>query len=155
MTKRNEKKESAKKSAKNAPNTVRGRLRAKVGAGKLTQKTAKRAVKRAVKRKTLTAKSTKRSRTSAPGLVLVQAPDWQAFYAVNGAVLRSLGDLARELETMSESEYLHHKDHFVSWVREVLGDGLCADDLSKIMTRNKAKKVVHTHLKRYDLRIYS
>jgi hypothetical protein len=85
---------------------------------------------------------------------LVYAADWQVFYAVNGAALRSLQDFFNELETMREDEYLYHKntgDHFVTWVREVLGDDACAKDLTKATTRKKARTVLKKHLLRYKL----
>ncbi|MEX0909664.1 MAG: hypothetical protein WDZ75_00035 [Candidatus Paceibacterota bacterium] len=85
---------------------------------------------------------------------LVYAADWQVFYAVNGAVLRSMDDLYGELETMLEDEYLYHKnngDHFTVWVREVLGDDMCSADLSKATTRKKARTTLKKHLKHYKV----
>jgi len=152
MAKRSEKKKSAKKVLKSGVTKPKKHPRVKAGAGKTTQKTARRAVKKVAEESVLTKKNTvRRTRAGVVKLALVQAPDWHAFYAVNGAVLRSLTDLARELEMMLESEYIHHKDHFASWVRDILSDTLCADDLSKAATRTKARKVVETHLKRYNV----
>lgn len=156
MTKRHKKKESEKKSQKRAASTPKVRPRAKSGAVKTMRGAALSTLKKGTVRKVAIKKETKQTkRERVAKRTLVQAPDWQAFYAVNGAVLHSLSDLARELETISEGEYLHHKDHFVSWVREVLGDDLCAEDLSDVATRSKAKKAVETHLKRYDVRTHS
>ncbi|MEX0933406.1 MAG: hypothetical protein WDZ74_01500 [Candidatus Paceibacterota bacterium] len=122
-----------------------------------SQKTVKKAprktqpVKKTAKKKPTRAKVAKKRIVKVP---LAYAADWQVFYAVNGAVLRSLQDFFNELETMREDEYLYHKntgDHFVIWVREVLGDDACAHDLEKATTGKKARTVLKKHLVRYKL----
>lgn len=119
----------------------------------VTKKTSRKSVstKKSSKKKSAVAKVTRKRVTKIP---LIYAADWQVFYAVNGAALRSLVDLFGELETMREDEYLYHKntgDHFVTWVREVLGDDACAKDLTKATSRKKARTVLKKHLLRYKL----
>ena len=116
-----------------------------------TDPTKKSETKTSPKKAPARVKVTKKRIAKVP---LVHAADWQVFYAVNGAALRSLQDLFGELETMREEEYLHHKntgDHFVTWVREVLQDDACAKDLTKATTRKKARTILKKHLLRYKL----
>lgn len=125
----------------------------KVSPKKSTKKVVKKtnSTKKSVGKKPSAAKVKRKRVVKIP---LVYAADWQVFYAVNGAALRSLVDLFGELETMREDEYLYHKengDHFVTWVREVLGDDACAKDLSGAATRKKARAVLKKHLVRYKL----
>jgi hypothetical protein len=113
-------------------------------------------VSRTVSKKPLTKKVVAKRKPSAriPKKPLVYAQDWQVFYAVNGAVLRSMNDLFNELETMMEDEYLYHKnsgDNFSVWVREVLGDDACASELSGADSKKKARIVLKRHLKFYAL----
>lgn len=125
----------------------------KSSAKKTVKKSTKKSdsPKKSTKKKPASTKATRKRVVKTP---LVYAADWQVFYAVNGAALRSLVDLFGELETMREDEYLYHKetgDHFVTWVREVLGDDACAKDLSGAMTRKRARSVLKKHLLRYKL----
>ena len=122
-----------------------------------SKKVAKKTSRKSESLKKSVTKEPARSKVAKKRIVkvpLVYATDWQVFYAVNGAALRSLQDFFNELETMGEDEYLYHKntgDHFVTWVREVLGDDACAKDLIKATSRKKARTVLKKHLLRYKL----
>lgn len=116
-----------------------------------TKPVKKTAKKRAVKTVKSPAKTPKKKK---PQLELVYAPAWKEFYAINGAVLRSLVDMYGELDTMLEDEYLYHKntgDHFSLWVREVLCDDACAADLSLATSKKRAQTVLKKHLKKYTI----
>lgn len=122
----------------------------KVALKKKTSKVSQSAIKKSSVKKSTTPK--RKSRVEK--IPLVYAADWNAFYAVNGSVLRSLNDLYNELETMNEGEYLYHKesgDHFANWARETLMDDVCAKDLTKASSRTKARASLKKHLKRYDI----
>jgi hypothetical protein len=119
--------------------------------------------------KTLRAKRTTKKKATAPKRVakkttrakkkdkkaLTHATAANAFWVTNGAVLHNLIDLETELATIDKAEYKYHvngdKNDFSVWVREVLGDAACADDLLAATTPKKAKTVISRHLKGYDL----
>lgn len=149
------KKSPARKEARASSTTRAKKATKKAGAAKKTGKAAS-------KKRVASPRKTKEAKPRASGAKrrktvktpLVYAPDWQIFYAVNGAVLRSLYDLYKELETMLEEEYAYHKeggDHFSIWVREVLCDEKCAEALTKATTKRKARTVIKRHLAFYEI----
>lgn len=71
--------------------------------------------------------------------ILREVGNEKAFYVYSGPTLKSLSDLANELETMSDDSFRHHttgKNDFSNWVKDVFKDFELA---SKIEKAPKAK----------------
>lgn len=53
------------------------------------------------------------------------------FYCKNGKVIRSLGELSREVKSLDEGTFNHHvseeKNDFANWVNDVVGDAVLAN----------------------------
>lgn len=117
-----------------------------------TLQSKKATKKKATATKRVAKKTTRAKKKSKESLVYADAAS--AFWVTNGAVLHSLVDLKHELMTISKTDYIYHHsgetNDFATWIREVLGDIACADDLQAATTPAKAKTVVTRHLKKYD-----
>lgn len=120
---------------------------AKKTAPKTTKKTASKATKTA--KKTTSKKSPAKKKTP-----LVISSSSTAFFATNGAVMHSMLELYEELAGMLEEEFAFHassaeNNHFSNWVREILKDEECAEQLAPADTRRKARSVLKKHLEKY------
>ena len=70
------------------------------------------------------------------------------FWVNNGPVIKNLEELYNALADMSNEVFMHHvnkeKNDFSSWVRDILGDKILADDLMKSKSKqsviNKVKQ---------------
>ena len=70
------------------------------------------------------------------------------FWVNNGPVVKNLEELSNTLPGISNEAFMHHvnkeKNDFSSWVRDILGDKILADDLMKSKTKqsviNKVKQ---------------
>lgn len=76
--------------------------------------------------------------------VMGEAPVEKHFIVADGNRIKSILELARALETMSEEVFRHHvndaRNDFSNWVRDVFNDNAVADELAK--AKDKAGELV-------------
>ena len=101
--------------------------------------------KKRVKSKSSRLKSVKRQKAPKPKAkieiivrkeVLGEAPVERHFVVADGRKLKSLVDLAKALETMSEEVFRHHvndiRNDFSNWVNDVFQDAGLSEELAKV-----------------------
>ncbi len=85
---------------------------------------------------------------------LKKAEDHEAFWLKDGPVLKDMRELCQALKNMDDSIYNHHaaedKNDFSCWVKDVLCDTECANDLLKVKDRHEAAKSVEKALEKYQ-----
>ena len=68
--------------------------------------------------------------------ILGEAPEEHHFVVADGRKLKSLVDLAKALETMSEEVFKHHvndlRNDFSNWVNDVFQDAGLSEELAKV-----------------------
>jgi hypothetical protein len=73
------------------------------------------------------------------------------FYVCNGAVLKDLEDLLRELNNMDDGSFYFHvnseKNDFYNWVNFVLQDSVLAKKMQKVKDRKKMIDVIEKRLR--------
>ena len=85
-----------------------------------------------------------------------------AFWVYQGPILRSLLDLAKFLEIITEEQFAHHTQRvrpdgraggndFARWVADIIQDKTCASALLRAKTRSAARVAVRRALARYDV----
>ena len=78
-----------------------------------------------------------------------------AFWVHQGPTLRSLADLAKFLEIITEEQFAYHVkrngNDFSRWVAEVLQDKVAAAALARAKTRAAALTAARRALVRYDV----
>lgn len=86
---------------------------------------------------------------------LLIASGASAFWVHQGPVLRSLWDLAKFLEIITEEQFVYHvkqgRNDFARWVKEILQDKICAVALARAKTRSAALAAARRALARYDV----
>lgn len=86
---------------------------------------------------------------------LVNADDINAFWLHNGSVIRNIQDLKHAFDTMTQEQFSYHlneeKNDFANWVRYVLHDEDCSEDLTRAKTRLGGSRILYKHLKKYDI----
>ncbi len=74
--------------------------------------------------------------------VLGSVPEDKVFWVSDGSVIRSLEDLAKSLEKMSNETFKQHcnkeKNDFSNWIKDVIGDVRLANELKKNKTKTHA-----------------
>jgi hypothetical protein len=77
---------------------------------------------------------------------LGDVPDDKRFWCQDGKNIKNLRELGKALNDMSDETFHYHsggeRSDFSKWVREVVGDGKLANDLSKAKSRIQASQVV-------------
>ncbi len=72
--------------------------------------------------------------------------DDKRFWCHDGRNIGSLRELGRALNDMSDETFHHHsggeRNDFSKWVREVVGDGTLANELSKAKSQLQASQAV-------------
>ena len=166
-TTKNTKKTPAKKAAKKkvtkkVPVKKRAKKTVKV-AKKTTKKApAKKKAKKTVAKKVSTKKKIKKRTEKKPFARKVKlktkarpkvAPEEKRFWTNDGAILKDLFDLHKELLSMNKEQFAYHAkgelNHFAIWVEVVLCEPVCAKDLKKAKTQKTAAKKVDDALKKY------
>ena len=78
--------------------------------------------------------------------LLADVPKEYAFRCHDGLILQSLGELGNALNTMTHETYVFHankeKNDFTNWARDIIKDGMLANDLQKATNRAQAAKLV-------------
>jgi hypothetical protein len=73
-------------------------------------------------------------------------PDEKRFWCQDGKVVKSLKELEKALNDMSDETFHYHagegRNDFTSWIGDVVGDNKLANDLSKAKSRMQASKAV-------------
>jgi hypothetical protein len=110
-----------------------------------TKSVTKKAVKKSAPKKTV--------QTKLPALKY--ADDKTSFWLTDGQILNSLLALEGALSAMMDDVYAYHvkggRNDFAEWVRVVLCDDKCADELMKAKNAQSAKTIVVKHLGRYSI----
>jgi hypothetical protein len=77
---------------------------------------------------------------------LGDVPDDKRFWCQDGKLVKNLGELEKALNDMSDETFHYHsgeeRSDFSKWIREVVGDGKLANDLSKAKSRIQASQAV-------------
>jgi hypothetical protein len=88
----------------------------------------------AVKQKKVRKSTSKKSGTK----MATVSPD-KCFWVNNGPICKNLPDLYNAAKTMSDEQFAYHTkrngNDFANWVRDVIGDSLCAVKIAKVKTR--------------------
>lgn len=85
---------------------------------------------------------------------MVQATQEQAFWLHDGPALYNLNDLKHALDNITDEQFNFHvgedKNDFASWVRGVLQDADCAEELDRCKTILSTRRVLIKFLKYYE-----
>ena len=77
---------------------------------------------------------------------LANVPEEYVFRCSGGAILRNVKELGDTLNTTTDETYVFHantkKNDFSNWVRDIIKDGMLANDLQKATNRAQAAKLV-------------
>ncbi|MBI4135964.1 MAG: hypothetical protein HY481_00200 [Candidatus Vogelbacteria bacterium] len=104
-------------------------------------------------------KIVRRQRKKSP---LLSVNGANAFWVHQGPILRSLWDLAKFLEIITEEQFVYHTkrdlpdgqaggNDFARWVGEIIQDKICAGALARAKTRRAALAAARRALTRYDV----
>jgi len=78
--------------------------------------------------------------------LLADVPKEYAFRCHDGLILQSMKQLGSALNSMTDETYVFHanteKNDFSNWVRDIIKDGMLANDLQKATNRAQAAKLV-------------
>ncbi len=78
--------------------------------------------------------------------VLADVPKEYVFKCHDGLILQSMKQLGSALNSMTDETYVFHanteKNDFSNWVRDIIKDGMLANDLQKATNRAQAAKLV-------------
>ena len=80
--------------------------------------------------------------------ILAEASEDKAFYIYSGPKVKSLRELASELDVMSEESFRHHttgKNDFSAWVKGVFKDAGLASDIEKA-SRTRMASIIRKRL---------
>ena len=90
-----------------------------------------------------------------PEKKLATCDDEKKFLSRNGQIYRSLGELAKGLQTMDEETFSHHasqeKNDFSQWVQDVLGDHTLGQGLLHMSDRESMAKRVELRIRFLEL----
>lgn len=85
---------------------------------------------------------------------MIHASDEQAFWLHDGPALHNLRDLKHALDNITDEQFDFHvgenKNHFASWVKDVLKDDACAEELMRCKTILSTRRVLIKFLKNYE-----
>jgi hypothetical protein len=78
---------------------------------------------------------------------LGDVPDEKRFWCQDGKVVKNLKELGKALNDISDETFHYHssgggRNDFSNWIRDVVGDGKLANDLTKARSRIQASKAV-------------
>jgi hypothetical protein len=77
---------------------------------------------------------------------LADVPDEKRFWCQDGRNIKNLSELGKALVDISDGSYHYHsgegRSDFSKWVREVVGDGTLANELSKAKSQMHAAQAV-------------
>ena len=77
---------------------------------------------------------------------MADVPKEYAFRCHDGLILQSMKQLGSALNSMTDETYVFHantkKNDFSNWVRDIIKDGMLANDLQKATNRARADKPV-------------
>ena len=77
---------------------------------------------------------------------LGNVPDDKRFWCHDGKVVKNLRELGKALVDITDDVHHHHsgegRNDFSKWVREVVGDGTLANELSRAKSRMHASRAV-------------
>ena len=106
-----------------------------------SKKTQKKSPKRRAK-KTISPKEARR--------ILGNVGPQYCLWIMNGAILKNLNELARELERMSTQVFRYHvskeRNDFSRWIDEIFNDKKLARDIKKAKTKKQAYKILKSRI---------
>jgi hypothetical protein len=77
---------------------------------------------------------------------LGDVPDDKRFWCHDGKTIKSLRELRKALNDMSDETFRYHlgegRNDFSKWIRDVVGDDKLAEDISKTGSRMQASQTV-------------
>jgi hypothetical protein len=77
-----------------------------------------------------------------------------AFYMCNGAVLRSIRELAKAIEELDNDSFGCHvnkeKNDFATWIQDIFGDSTLAAELRRAKTQKKTVEVIRKRIKQLE-----
>ena len=78
--------------------------------------------------------------------LLADVPEEYVFGCCDGQILRNMKELGDALNTMTDETYAFHanteKNDFSNWVKDIIKDGMLANDLQKATNQAQAAKLV-------------
>ena len=81
---------------------------------------------------------------------LCDASPEQCFWVNNGPILKNLNDLSETLPAMNDETFHHHvsneKNDFSSWINDVIGDKMLANDLLSSRSKESIVKKIRNRL---------
>ena len=81
---------------------------------------------------------------------MADVPKEYAFRCHDGLILQSMKQLGSALNSMTDETYIFHantkKNDFSNWVRDIIKDGMLANDLKKATNRDQAAKLVASRM---------
>jgi len=91
-----------------------------------------------------------RKKTSKKSMVLKKTPVHYSFVIVNGKKIKSLPELALEMDSIADDIFAHHvneaRNDFASWIRDVIGEIELADHLMGIKTKEDMQLQILKHI---------
>lgn len=82
--------------------------------------------------------------------IVAEGPE--CFWVHHGPILRTLEELRRALQEMSDEQYKHHieggRNDFSVWIKEILKDPTCAQAIRRVKKRETAISKVAACLKK-------
>ncbi len=78
------------------------------------------------------------------------APDEYAFVTLDGKRLKSILELAHELDTMADHVFYHHvtfdRNDFANWVRDVFAEQALSEQIAKSQDKHNTHIIVLRHI---------
>lgn len=82
--------------------------------------------------------------------IFENVPEDKAFWVNDGRYVRSLHELAEALNSMKEKTFKFHvnkkKNDFSEWIRNVVGEEKLADEVARLVMKDKIQIVIQRHV---------
>jgi len=95
-------------------------------------------------------KAAPKKATSKKNVALKAAPEEYAFVTLDGKRLRTILELAHELDDMADHVFAHHvnsqKNDFANWVRDVFAEEALAQQIAQATDKHHTHIVVLRHI---------
>jgi len=82
--------------------------------------------------------------------IFEDVPQEKAFWVSDGRYIRNIYELAQALDDMKEKTFKFHvnkkKNDFSEWIRHVVGDEKLADEIARLVMKDKIQILLQKHL---------